>query len=204
MEDYEIGERLGRGGFGVAYKARRLADQRDVVIKFVEVANEREGNMALSEAFRLASLSHPNIVSGLGAVLHIARDQGGKGEDRMYISPVMDLCPGGDLAGYIERKRAERKTAKAALAPGANVANLAPPCAASAASGGNTGSGFAEAAKEFGFDTGRRGVPEPVVWRFLEEICAALTHAHGRQVMHRDLHPRNIVGELVPDVSIKA
>jgi serine/threonine protein kinase len=66
LPDFELVERIGRGGMGVVYKARQLALDRVVAIKLLsaEIADkpgfaERFGR----EAKAMARLNHPNVVA---------------------------------------------------------------------------------------------------------------------------------------------
>ena len=63
--DYELGERIGRGGMGVVFKARQLTIQRTVALKMIlggEFACPEAIHRFQTEAEAAAKLDHPNIV----------------------------------------------------------------------------------------------------------------------------------------------
>lgn len=35
-------------------------------------------------------------------------------------------------------------------------------------------------------------VPEPTIWRYFSQVCAALKHMHMKRIMHRDVKPANV------------
>nr|XP_054919918.1 serine/threonine-protein kinase Nek7-like isoform X1 [Dermacentor andersoni] len=35
-------------------------------------------------------------------------------------------------------------------------------------------------------------VPEPTIWRYFSQVCAALKHMHLKRIMHRDVKPANV------------
>src|SRR3954454_24160590 len=65
LPDYEVGEELGRGGFGVVLAGRHRHLKRDVAIKELPAALASDPKVRArfaTEARTLASLSHPHIV----------------------------------------------------------------------------------------------------------------------------------------------
>jgi hypothetical protein len=62
--DYELLQRLGRGGMGVVFRARQRSLGRDVALKVIASASEDADAVArlLAEARAAAQLHHPNIV----------------------------------------------------------------------------------------------------------------------------------------------
>lgn len=62
---YEFLDEIGRGGMGVLYKARKLADGSEVAIKLLisdASTNDLMRNRFLVEARAASSMSHPNII----------------------------------------------------------------------------------------------------------------------------------------------
>ncbi len=63
--DYELLERVGRGGMGVVFRARQISLDRDVAVKFIvgNLAKQQDAdNTFLDEARAAARLHHPHIV----------------------------------------------------------------------------------------------------------------------------------------------
>jgi eukaryotic-like serine/threonine-protein kinase len=93
---YEILEEIGRGGFGVVYKARDLSLERDVALKVLHPQLTVDLNFLerfRKEARTLAKINHPNVVT----VYEI-----GEVEGRVFIA--MEYLPGGSLADRLERE----------------------------------------------------------------------------------------------------
>jgi eukaryotic-like serine/threonine-protein kinase len=97
---YAIAQELGRGGFGITYKARNNALARDVVIKTVNDALHQEPQFLAhqrqfqDEARRLARCFHPNIVRVVDFFTE---------DDLPYI--VMDYIPGQTLDKLVQPHR---------------------------------------------------------------------------------------------------
>ncbi|HEX6356916.1 serine/threonine-protein kinase [Actinophytocola sp.] len=88
---YQIGDPLGRGGFGVVYRARHLTIDREVAIKVDTrvILDDRDQRRFLREVRAAGRLSgHPHVVE--------IYDAGVLPDSRPFI--VMELCPGGSLA----------------------------------------------------------------------------------------------------------
>lgn len=88
---YEIVDALGRGGFGVVYRARQVTIDREVAIKVDTrvILDDRDQRRFLREVRAAGRLSgHPHVVE--------IYDAGVLPDHRPYI--VMELCPGGSLA----------------------------------------------------------------------------------------------------------
>jgi hypothetical protein len=87
---------LGRGGFGVVYRAWQVGLDREVALKVDSrvLTDERDRRRFLREAGAAGRLSaHGHIVP--------VYDAGVAGDGRPYL--VMELCPGGSLADRVRR-----------------------------------------------------------------------------------------------------
>jgi hypothetical protein len=98
IRGYEVGELLGRGGFGRVYRALQLSVNRPVAIKVLRIddaANPQVNQRFIAEATLLAMLSHPHIVQ--------VYEAGMSGDGRPYIS--MELIAGGNLRQRMQREQ---------------------------------------------------------------------------------------------------
>lgn len=91
--DYELGERIGLGGFGAVYRARDLKLKRDIAVKVMRA--DLASNPGLRDRFQreaesVASLRHPNILP----IYSI-----GEAEGLVYF--VMPLIQGKSLADLL-------------------------------------------------------------------------------------------------------
>ncbi len=83
---YIIKEELGRGGWGVVYRAHDPELDRSVALKYIPLTDETQRKRWHREAQTVAKLSHPHIVS-----VHDA----GQMHNAAYI--VMEFLSGGTL-----------------------------------------------------------------------------------------------------------
>ncbi len=91
---YEVGPLVGKGGMGVVYRARRVADGRDVALKLLVprvAAGPQTRAAVLREIEVTERLRHPNIVELLD-----------HGEDGPAFYFAMEYCPGGSVAARLE------------------------------------------------------------------------------------------------------
>jgi eukaryotic-like serine/threonine-protein kinase len=98
VKGYVVGDFLAKGGQGAVYRARRLADGREVAFKIMlaKVAvDERSRKLFEREIEVTRSLRHPNIVELL--------DHGSGGVGFYF---AMELCRGGSVDAVIQRRRA--------------------------------------------------------------------------------------------------
>jgi hypothetical protein len=89
---YEMISVLGRGGFGVVYRARQVTIDREVAVKVDSrvILDDRDQRRFLREVRAAGRLSgHPNVVE--------IYDAGVLPDGHPYL--VMELCPSGSLAG---------------------------------------------------------------------------------------------------------
>ncbi|WP_433257190.1 serine/threonine-protein kinase [Streptosporangium sp. CA-135522] len=103
---YEVSGVLGQGGFGIVYRARQLAVDREVALKVDNrvLISERDRRRFMREVTSAGALSgHPHVA-------HVY-DAGVLPDGRPYM--VLELCPGGSL---LDRMRAEGRLAPAEVA----------------------------------------------------------------------------------------
>jgi serine/threonine-protein kinase len=106
--DYELVERIARGGMGVVYKARHVPLNRTVALKRIaegELASDVEVYRFEAETRAVASLDHPNIVP----IYEV-----GVLEGRHYFT--MKLMEGGCLADQMQRFRGRHREVASLLA----------------------------------------------------------------------------------------
>lgn len=98
---YELLERLGQGGMGAVYRARRLHIGDEVAVKLLshDVTRERQAIERFRREARAAALiRHPNVVS-----IHDFNDDSPVG-DRSEAYIVMELVKGESLRRLLERE----------------------------------------------------------------------------------------------------
>jgi serine/threonine-protein kinase len=93
---FEIIEEIGRGAFGIVYRARDPRLEREVALKIVrrpDGESEADADRALAEARNLAKIDHPNVVR----VHHVERI----GQE---IGLAMELVRGLPLSAIVEQQ----------------------------------------------------------------------------------------------------
>lgn len=102
-ERFELGSRLGAGGFGEVYRATQLSTGQQVAVKLIrpEVLRDAPEPETLRERFRretaiVASLNHPHVVSLI--------DAGEADDGRLYAA--YEFVKGETLTAYLERRGA--------------------------------------------------------------------------------------------------
>ncbi|KAG8758566.1 G2-specific serine/threonine protein kinase [Ceratobasidium sp. 428] len=102
LDDYEAGEVIGNGSFGLIRKVRRKADGVLLARKELnfERMTERDRKQIVAEVNILKDLKHDHIVRYHDR--YVDRDNG-----ILYI--LMEFCGGGDLSGAIKQMRRQNK-----------------------------------------------------------------------------------------------
>ncbi len=106
--EYELLERIARGGMGVVFKARHVRLQRVVALKMIvdgAMASELDVHRFHAETEAAARLEHPNIVP----IYEV-----GEHEGHPYFT--MRLMEGGSLADHAQRLRGEPRQAARLMA----------------------------------------------------------------------------------------
>lgn len=95
IDDYELGDRLGAGGVGVVYQARRRGSGSPVVVKFLqrERRDDRSVRRFHDEAVAGSLVTHPNVASVI--------DDGSTEEGEPFL--VMEHARGESLGRLIAR-----------------------------------------------------------------------------------------------------
>jgi hypothetical protein len=91
---YEVVEHIGRGAYGIVYRANDTVLARAVALKQLPAADDADGVQRFQrEARVLAMLSHPNIVQVFDLVSH---------DGQMWMA--MELVERGDLASHLRER----------------------------------------------------------------------------------------------------
>ena len=120
--DYEIGEEIGRGRFGVVHRCTSRATGEAFAVKSVDrsqLADDLDRELALMEPklAQLASAGNPGVVQ-----VHAVY------EDEAWTHTVMDLCTGPDLLDWMGLRRGEPVPEPVAAAIVAQVAQALALC----------------------------------------------------------------------------
>ncbi|KAJ1460181.1 kinase-like domain-containing protein [Pelagophyceae sp. CCMP2097] len=102
VDDYRMGEKLGKGAFSTVYKVERKANSTSYACKRIDISKmaKNEISDAVNEIRILSSIRHPYIVGFFDSFL-------AKSDRELWI--VMEMCSCGDLAAKVERYRKKRK-----------------------------------------------------------------------------------------------
>ena len=98
LSDFALKGELGRGSYGVVFKARKKQDGGLVVLKQIPMLNAKLQKEALKEVQILRQLSHPNIIKYHGSFTE---------RGSLYI--VMEYAEGGDLHQLIGVQKEKRR-----------------------------------------------------------------------------------------------
>ncbi|KAL1733487.1 hypothetical protein EV714DRAFT_204640 [Schizophyllum commune] len=94
LNDYQLGDSLGKGAFGQVYRALNWATGETVAIKEITLSNIPKAELGeiMSEIDLLKNLNHPNIVKYKGFV-----------KEREYLYIILEFCENGSLHNIIKR-----------------------------------------------------------------------------------------------------
>ncbi|CAA7265498.1 unnamed protein product [Cyclocybe aegerita] len=94
LNDYQLGDSLGKGAFGQVYRALNWATGETVAVKEIQLSNIPKSELGeiMSEIDLLKNLNHPNIVKYKGFV---------KTREFLYI--ILEFCENGSLHNISKR-----------------------------------------------------------------------------------------------------
>ncbi|KAJ7644441.1 hypothetical protein FB45DRAFT_897923 [Roridomyces roridus] len=94
LNDYQLGDSLGKGAFGQVYRALNWATGETVAVKEIQLSNIPKGELGeiMSEIDLLKNLNHPNIVKYKGFV-----------KTREYLYIILEFCENGSLHNISKR-----------------------------------------------------------------------------------------------------
>lgn len=94
LNDYQLGDSLGKGAFGQVYRALKWATGEAVAIKEIQLSNIPKAELGeiMTEIDLLKNLNHPNIVKYKGFV---------KTAEYLYI--ILEFCENGSLHNICKR-----------------------------------------------------------------------------------------------------
>lgn len=98
IQDYEVFNFLGKGGFAEVYRARSRRNGLEVAIKMVDKGILRRTGVSSTrvqqEVAIHSRLKHPSVVELYNYF-----------EDRQYVYLVVEYCPGGELQSYLKSRK---------------------------------------------------------------------------------------------------
>ncbi|TFY66122.1 hypothetical protein EVG20_g4965 [Dentipellis fragilis] len=94
LNDFQLGDSLGKGAFGQVYRALNWATGETVAVKEIQLSNIPKGEIGqiMSEIDLLKNLNHPNIVKYKGFV-----------KTREYLYIILEFCENGSLHNICKR-----------------------------------------------------------------------------------------------------
>lgn len=95
-DDFQILTKLGAGSFGIVFKVRRYADDKEYVVKEIRIAEltSREQLSAVNEVKLLAKIKSPYVVKYYDYYI-----------DKESLHIVMEYCNRGDLSSLIRKAK---------------------------------------------------------------------------------------------------
>ena len=205
--DYRILGEVGRGGMGVVYEAEQQALGRRVALKVLPRSVAGDGSAQVRfqrEAKAAARMHHTNIVPVFdvgqdGEHLYYAMQLiHGQGLD-LVIQDLKRLRARGAAAPVVAEDRdAERSIAASLVAGKFERENLAPEGeadskATAAYEGGAPSSAMLPGQSDISTATSDRGAYFRSVAQIGVQTASALSYAHGRGIIHRDIKPGNLI-----------
>ncbi len=176
LGDFRLIREIGRGGMGVVYEAEQISLSRRVALKvlpFASVLDDRQLQRFKHEAQAAALLHHTNIVPVYSV-----------GTERGVHYYAMEFVEGRSLAAVIHELRGARGPGSAERARARRPSPRTPPAAS-------------ESSAEVRALTADRSTETPdycrAVARLGVQAAEALDHAHGHDVVHRDVKPANLM-----------
>lgn len=105
IQDYTQVKKLGQGGFGTVYLVRDNRDQKQYVMKEVDLSktDEKGRQEALKEVSFLQQMAHPNIISYNEYFEGLSPPKGRMGRRTPMLYIVMAFADGGDLEQRIKK-----------------------------------------------------------------------------------------------------
>lgn len=92
LNNYTLGDRLGKGAFAIVYKAIDLVSAEVAAVKQIPLEKIKGIDSIMSEIELLQELQHPNIVKYLGFM-----------KDDNYLNIVLEYCENGSLTAILRK-----------------------------------------------------------------------------------------------------